>query len=260
MAQGKIYNYILENIEKKGALFFLLLDPDKVKTEQLDEIVLQCESADVDVFLIGGSLILDSDFNEFVKTIKSKTRIPVVIFPGGIEQVSIYADAILFLSIISGRNPENLIGKHVIAAPLIKRINLEPISTAYILVESGRTTTAEFLSNSKPIPRHKPDLAAAHALAAEYIGMKLIYLEAGSGAELSVPEEMIYAVSKMCSVPLIVGGGIRSPEIARKKVEAGANIIVVGNHFDNPENFNQLKKFTSMVHYKLERTTEVWNG
>ncbi|MCX8056657.1 MAG: geranylgeranylglyceryl/heptaprenylglyceryl phosphate synthase [Ignavibacteria bacterium] len=257
MIHGKTYQYILEGIEKKGALFFLLLDPDKTSADKIDDLITHIESADVDALLIGGSLILDSDFNDFVKTIKSKTKIPVVIFPGGVEQVSPYADAILFLSIISGRNPENLIGKHVIAAPLIKRINLEPISTAYILVESGKTTTAEFLSNSKPIPRHKPDLAAAHALAAEYLGMKLIYLEAGSGAELSVPEEMIYVVSKMCSVPIIVGGGIRSPEVARKKVEAGAKIIVVGNHFDNHENFSELEKFTSAVHYKLNRLSEV---
>ena len=253
----KVYDYIKENIEKKGSLFFLLIDPDKMKIEKIDELVPVFEDADVDVLLIGGSLILDSDFNEFVKAIKNKTKIPVVIFPGGIEQVSPYADAILFLSIVSGRNPENLIGKHVIAAPLIKRINLEPISTAYILVESGRTTTAEFLSNSKPIPRHKPDLAAAHALAAEYLGMKLVYLEAGSGAELSVPEEMIYIVSRMVSIPVIVGGGIRSPIEARKKVEAGAKIVVVGNYFDNPENFKQLKDFTSTVHYKLKNSLEV---
>lgn len=257
MSQGKIYNYILQGIEKKGALFFLLLDPDKTRVDQLEKLFPEFEDSDVDVLLIGGSLILDSDFNEFVRIIKSKTKIPVVIFPGGVEQVSPYADAILFLSIVSGRNPENLIGKHVIAAPLIKRINLEPISTAYILVESGKTTTAEFLSNSKPIPRHKPDLAAAHSLAAEYLGMKLIYLEAGSGAELTVPEEMIYTVSRMCSIPVIVGGGIRSPEVARKKIEAGAKIVVVGNHFDDPKNFNQLREFTSSVHYKLKVTKEV---
>jgi len=254
---SKVYDYIIENLDRKGALFFLLIDPDKTKVEKLDELIPLFEDADVDILLLGGSLILDSDFNEYVKSIKNKTKLPVVIFHGGIEQVSPYADAILFLSIVSGRNPENLIGKHVIAAPLIKRINLEPISTAYILVESGKTTTAEFLSNSKPIPRHKPDLAAAHALAAEYLGMKLVYLEAGSGADLSVPEEMISFVSKTISVPLIVGGGIRSPEEARRKVQAGAKIIVVGNHFDKPENFSQLREFTSAVHYKVKNSTEV---
>ena len=257
MASSKVYSYILKNIQEKGALFFLLLDPDKVDTYSLPDLAEKIEKADVDVVLVGGSLIINSDFNDFISHLKKLIKIPVVIFPGGIEQISPFADAILFLSILSGRNPENLIGKHVLAAPLIKKINLEPISTGYILVESGKTTTAEFLSNSKPIPRHKPELAMAHALAGEFLGMKLIYLEAGSGAELTVPEEMIYFVTKFCSIPVIVGGGIRSPEVARKKVDAGAKIVVVGNFFDNHENYDQLKAFTDAVHYKLKKSYEV---
>lgn len=255
--KSKIYSQILNIIGKKGAAFFILVDPDKITIESIPELLSKLESADVDAILVGGSLIFDSDFQNFIKTIKTFSKLPVIIFPGGVEQVSPYADAILFLSIISSRNPENLIGKQVIAAPLIHRINLEPISTGYILVESGKVTTAEFLSNSKPIPRHKPELAAAHALAAEYLGMKLVYLEAGSGAELSVPEEMIFAVSRTCSIPVIVGGGIRTPELARKKVEAGAKIIVVGNHFNNKKNWDYLKDFAEAVHYKIKKSTEV---
>lgn len=250
----KVFNHILDTINERGAFYFVLIDPDKTNSENLELLIKNCKEAEVDGLLVGGSLLLSSDFNEYLKRVKELSNLPVVIFPGGVDQVSPFADAILFLSIISGRNADNLIGKHVIAAPLIKRIGIEPISTGYMLIESGKTTTAEFMSGSKPIPREKPEIAAAHALAAEYLGMKLVYLEAGSGAEKTVPEEMIYLVSKMTSIPVIVGGGIRDPLTARKKVEAGAKIIVTGNFFNAVENYSLLRDFSDAIHFKSKKS------
>ena len=156
----------------------------------------------------------------------------------------------MFLYIISGRNPEHLIGKHVIASPLIKQAGIEPISTGYILVESGVTTTAVYMSGSMPVPGNKPEIAAATALAGEYLGMMLIYLEAGSGADKSVPDEMVKAVTDVCSVPVVVGGGIKNPQTARSKVNNGARIIVTGNFFENENNWELIKDFASAVHFK----------
>ena len=246
-----IYNQLLKTIEKKGAAYLILLDPDKMNSDKLEAFIKKCNDTYVDGFLIGGSLMLNGDFDSFLKRVKQLTKLPVIIFPGAVDQISSYADAILFLSVVSGRNPEHLIGKHVLAAPLLKRADLEPISTAYILVESGTTTTAQYMSGSTPIPRNKPEIAAATALASEYIGMKFIYLEAGSGAHQTVPNEMVKAVSLVCSVPIIVGGGIKSPKTAREKIDNGANIIVTGNFFENENNWNLLKEFAEAVHTKL---------
>jgi len=195
--------------------------------------------------------MISGDLDSFIEVVKVETSLPLIIFPGSINQISSIADAILFLSVISGRNSEHLIGKHVTASPLIKRANIEPISTGYILVESGVTTTAVYMSGSLPVPRNKPEIAAATALAGEYLGMKFIYLEAGSGAQDSVPDEMVKAVSNECAIPIIVGGGIRTPEAARKKVDNGASIIVTGNFFENENNWDLIKEFASAVHYKL---------
>ena len=249
-----IYNQLLKTIEKKGAAYLILLDPDKLNSDKLEAFIKKCNDADVDGFLIGGSLMLNGDFDGFKKRLKQSTKLPAMIFPGAINQVSSYADAILFLSVVSGRNPEHLIGKHVLAAPLIKRAKLEPISTAYILIESGTSTTAQYMSGSLPIPRNKPEIAAATALASEYIGMKLIYLEAGSGAQQTVPNEMVKAVSSVCSVPIIVGGGIKSPSAAREKVDNGAKIIVTGNFFENENNWGLIKEFADAVHKKMPVT------
>jgi putative glycerol-1-phosphate prenyltransferase len=158
------------------------------------------------------------------------------------------ADALLFLSIISGRNADHLIGQHVLAAPAIRQLGLEAISTGYMMIESDRVSSAEFISNTRPIPRNKPDVAAAHAMAAELLGMKLIYLEAGSGAGLQVPCEIVRAVSRAVSLPIIVGGGIRSPEDAAALVNAGASIIVIGNHFEEEEHRKQLGVFARAIH------------
>jgi putative glycerol-1-phosphate prenyltransferase len=221
----------------------------KIKSKQLPAFIESATAAGVDAFLIGGSLLFSNEFDETLKLIKQHTQVPVVIFPGNVSQVSSVADAMLFLLLISGRNPENLIGNHVIAAPIIKRMGLETISTGYILVEGGHVTSVEFMSNTKPIPRNKADIAVAHALAAEMIGIKMLYLEAGSGAELSVPEAMIQKVAKYCTLPLIVGGGIRTPEEARQKVEAGASFVVTGTIIEEQSQSSLIKQFADAIHH-----------
>ncbi len=246
-----IYNNILKTIQQKGAAYLILLDPDKLVGDSINKFVGVCEKSGVDGFLVGSSLMLDGNFEVFVKKVKSITKLPVIIFPGAINQVTAAADAILFLSVVSGRNPEHLIGKHVISAPIIKQANLEAISTAYILIESGNSTTAQYMSSSLPIPRNKPEIAAATALAAEYLGMKLVYLEAGSGAHETVPNEMVKLVSEYCNIPIIVGGGIKSPNEARQKVKNGANIIVTGNFFENENNWDLIKQFADAVHVNI---------
>lgn len=246
----KIYNYLKNVITAKGAAYLVLLDPDKLTEDKITKLVDVCSSSGVDGFLIGGSLMINGDIGSFTARLKSLTNLPAIIFPGSVNQVTSNADALFFLSVISGRNAEHLIGKHVLAAPLIKKAAIEVLSTGYIIVESGSITTAQYMSGSFPMPRNKPEIAAATALAAEYMGMKFIYLEAGSGAELPVPNEMIKAVSSYCTVPIIVGGGIKSPHTAREKVKNGANIIVTGNFFENENNWHLIKDFASAVHFK----------
>jgi len=244
------YNYLKDIISAKGAAYLILLDPDKLNEDKLGDFIRICSRSGVDGFLIGGSLMINGDMSSFTKRLKSLTDLPAIIFPGSVNQVTPKADAILYLSVISGRNPEHLIGKHVLAAPLIKKAGIEVLSTGYIIVDSGSMTTAQYMSGSFPMPRNKPEIAAATALAAEYLGMKFIYLEAGSGAELTVPDEMVSAVSSFCSIPIIVGGGIKSPDVARNKVKNGAGIIVTGNFFENENNWHLIKDFASAVHVK----------
>jgi len=246
----RVFNQLNNIISKRGAAYLVLVDPDKTSGKELENFVEVCFESGVDGFLIGGSLMINPNLKEEIDIIKRKCPLPVIIFPGSINQISPNADALLYISLISGRNAEHIIGKHVLAAPLIKKSGIEAISTGYILVESGSVTTAEYVSGSKPIPRNKPEIAMATALAGELMGMKYIYLEGGSGAKLSVPEDMIKLVSSNCTIPVIVGGGIRDAETAGKKVEAGAKIIVTGNHFENGNNWDQLKSFSDAIHFK----------
>jgi phosphoglycerol geranylgeranyltransferase len=239
---------LLEIREQRGAGYIVLIDPDKLSLEENIKLAAQAEKEDADCIFIGGSLLSTPIFDELVKQIKSAVTIPVIIFPGGVQQISRHADAILFMSVISGRNPDLLIGQHVLGAPIVKMLNLETISTGYMLIESGKVTSAEFMSNTKPIPRDKPDIAVAHALAAEYLGMKLIYLEAGSGALHPVPDEMIQAVARTCSLPIIVGGGIRTPEVAAQKVKAGASFIVTGNVLEKGKPEGIIQDFAKAIH------------
>ncbi len=207
---------------------WLLLDPDAQEPEELAQTAAEAEEAGVSAILIGGSFIDHDGFDEAVKAVKGRVQRPVLLFPGGSRQISRHADGVLFMSLLSGRNPQFLIGEQVMAAPLIKRLGIPVLSMAYLLIESGVVTSAEFVSDTKPIPRDKPKFAAAHAMAAELFGMQAVYLEAGSGAKLPVPEEMIRLVSKSVEIPIIVGGGITTHELALKAAKAGAKAIVVG--------------------------------
>ena len=210
----------------------VLIDPDDVKPNALDHLVGLSVHAGVDVFFIGGSLIVNNQLDACLAAIKSRCDIPLVLFPGDSYQLSYKADGILFLSLISGRNPELLIGKHVISAPYLKMSPLEVIPTGYMLVDGGVPTTVSYISNTNPIPADKHDIAACTALAGEMLGLKCMFMDAGSGARWPVPDEMIQAVRSAVDVPLIIGGGIRTPEDAQRKVHAGADIIVVGNAFE----------------------------
>lgn len=206
----------------------LLVDPDKSDTSDCKQIGESAESAGVDFFFVGSSLITNGNFEECIQTLK-RYSIPVILFPGNAMQVSINADALLFLSLISGRNPEMLIGRHVLAAPALKKSQLEIIPTGYMLIDSGAPTSVSYMSGTIPIPYDKDDIAYCTALAGEMLGLKLIYLDAGSGARFTVSNHMIEAVKKNISVPLIVGGGIRTPEKISEMCMAGADLIVVGN-------------------------------
>lgn len=208
----------------------VLVDPDKAEDpSRLHHLINLATENCVDYFFVGGSLVTSTNLSEVVRTIKENVTIPVVLFPGHSIQVEASADALLFLSLISGRNPELLIGQHVVAAPILKNTRLEIVPTGYMLINSGRITSVAYISNTIPIPDDKYSLAASTALAGEMLGLQLIYIDAGSGAEKEISPRMIAAVRKSISVPLIVGGGINSAQKAIAALEAGADLIVVGN-------------------------------
>jgi len=246
----KVFEKLKSVADQKGGAYLILIDPDTRKGAELKDFVLEVSSQGADAILVGGSLIIDMDFQNSMKIVKENSKLPIIIFPGSVQQLSYDADAILYLSLISGRNPNYLFGEHVIAAPFIKKMGIEPISTGYMLFESGSTTTAEFMSNTKPLPINKPEIAMAHALAAQYFGMSVIYMEAGSGAKHAIPSSVVKAVSSYIDIPVIVGGGIRTPEEARERSEAGATFIVTGNIYDNSENIKLISEFARAVHIK----------
>jgi putative glycerol-1-phosphate prenyltransferase len=224
-----VYKELLNRRAAGKKSFAVLVDPDKTQIDQVGELIEKCVSAEVDFLLVGGSLVVSTHLEELVLSIKAQTKIPVILFPGSPSQVTPAADALLYLSLISGRNPELLIGQHVISAPLVKKSGLEIISTGYMVVDGGLPTTVSYISNANPLPSNKNEIAVCTALAGEMLGMKLIYLDAGSGALMPIPTEMIKAVSEQISIPLIVGGGITTPEKAAANCRAGADLIVVGN-------------------------------
>lgn len=226
---NSIYTQILSNTKKNKKQLAVLIDPDKQNTKELDGLIEKANKYKLDFWLVGGSLLVSGDLDETVKYLKNKSEIPVILFPGSPNQISKYADGILFLSLISGRNPEMLIGNHVIAAPYIKKTNLEVLSTGYLIIDAGKQTTASYISNSTPIPQNKPEIAACTALAGQYLGLKNIYLDAGSGAQQPVSNEIIKEVKKVIDIPLIVGGGIKNKNQIESAYKAGADIVVIGN-------------------------------
>ena len=227
----KILN--LKQLKKKALA--VLLDPDKIESATFNQFLYSCVENRVDFFFVGGSLITNHIMAEMIDTIHRQTNIPVVIFPGNSLHIEPSADGILLLSLISGRNPDYLIGQHVIAAPILKKSGLEVLPTGYILVDSGRQTTVSYISNTTPIPHDKADIAACTAIAGELLGLRLVYLDGGSGAINPVSPKMIRKVKENISAPLIVGGGINSADKAHDALDAGADIIVIGNAFEkNP--------------------------
>ena len=232
------FNEQLQDRSKKR--FALLVDPDKYDDRMLDGLITHINQDPPDLLLVGGS-ILFKPIEITVTALKLGTKLPVFIFPGNVIQLSDRADGILFLSLISGRNAEYLIGNHVLAAPHLNRSGIEVIPTAYMLIENGRSTSVEYMSNTRPIPAHKPEIAVATAMAGEMLGMKSIYLEAGSGSAHPVGLDMIQAIRRKISLPLIVGGGITATDRARAIYEAGADMIVVGTAVE--ENHGLIKDF-----------------
>ena len=230
-----IYNSIIKDKKRGKKSLVILIDPDKINLKKIDKLADKIHQSGANYVFVGGSLLSDNSFEKTVEQLKKSLKIPVIIFPGNNLQISKYADAILFLSLISGRNPEYLIGQQVAVAPLLAKTKLEVISTGYILIESGKITSVEYISNTKPIPQDKPDIAVATALAGQMLGMKMIYLEAGSGASKPVSEKMIQSVSKHLKIPVIVGGGIRTKKQIQKAFKAGADIVVVGTAFEEGE-------------------------
>ena len=243
-----IFQSLVDIANLRGGCYVILIDPDKKNDDSIYTQVEIANKSEVDAIFVGGSIMMDGKCNDRVEKIKHLSNIPVILFPGGVNQISSQYDAILFLSLLSGRNPHYLIGEQVISAPIIKDLGLETLPTGYILLDGGAVTSVEFMSGTRPIPMNKKDIVASHALAGEYLGMKLIYLEAGSGAKNPVSKEIIEFVNDFVSIPIIVGGGISSPEIAARSVKAGASIIVTGTAVE--KNSNCMHEFANAIHWK----------
>ncbi len=232
---------ILKALCDKRKLISVLIDPDYRNFGQLGKLLTLCNQKSVDFLLVGGSLLSEGNIEETILFIKERTQIPVIIFPGTSPQISNKADAILLLSLVSGRNADLLIGKHVESAFRLKASGLEILPTGYMLIDGGKPTTASYISFTQPLPDDKPMLAAATALAAEQLGMKVLYLDGGSGAAKQVPVEIIKAVRLHTHLPLIVGGGLKTKEDIEYVFEAGATMVVIGNALENnPELLNDL--------------------
>ena len=232
-----LYNQILASKKAKKKLLAILIDPDKIEISTIGLVSKKINQSPATHIFIGGSTFIGNQLDEIILKLKSNVSIPIILFPGNLIQISDKADGILFLSLISGRNSDYLIDHHVNASPILKKTNLEVISTGYLLIESGKQTAVELVSQTKPLSRTNSNYILQTAQAGEMLGNKLIYLEAGSGADLPVPEKIITLLSENIEIPLIVGGGIQSLLEIEKAFKAGADIVVIGTAFENNINF-----------------------
>ncbi|MER3469838.1 MAG: geranylgeranylglyceryl/heptaprenylglyceryl phosphate synthase [Chitinophagaceae bacterium] len=241
-----VYQSLLEKKKAGKKSFAILIDPDKVSVDSLTNIIKLAIDAKADYFFVGGSLVISDNLDACILQIKKACDIPILLFPGSPSQISKHADALLYLSLISGRNPELLIGQHVISAPFVKKSGLEIIPTGYIVVDGGAATTVSYISNATPVPTDKADIAMCTAMAGEMLGMKLIYMDAGSGAKKAISEEMIATVAQQIEIPLIIGGGIRDAEKAYLNCKAGADVIVIGNAIEKQPSL--IKEMADAIH------------
>jgi phosphoglycerol geranylgeranyltransferase len=241
-----IYEQLKKGKKEGKKAFAVLIDPDKVNPAKIAELCSIAMEAAVDYLFVGGSLVVTNHLDDVVQNVNRETDIPVILFPGSPSQISRYADALLYLSLISGRNPELLIGQHVISAPMVRQSGLEIMSTGYMVVDGGAPTTVSYISNAAPIPHDKNEIAVCTAMAGEMLGMKLIYMDSGSGARRAITETMINAVASHIEVPLVIGGGITTPEKAYLNSRAGADVIVVGNAIE--KEITLLREMSDAVH------------
>ena len=241
-----IYHSLTERKRRQKKSFAVLIDPDKVNDHNMGQLIRSAIDAQVDYFFVGGSLVISNYIDECVQLIKKSCDIPVILFPGSPSQVSKYADALLYLSLISGRNPELLIGQHVVSAPIVKQSGLEIMPTGYMVIDGGAPTTVSYISNASPLPSDKNEIAMCTAMAGEMLGMKLIYMDAGSGAKKAIAETMIQKVASCIEVPMIIGGGITTPEKAYNNCKAGADVIVVGNAIEKDPSI--MKEIAAAIH------------
>ena len=241
-----IYQSLTDRKQQHKKSFAVLIDPDKVNDSNMDQLIRLAVDAKVDYFLVGGSLVISNYLDDCVKLIKRSCSIPVILFPGSPNQVSKYADGLLYLSLISGRNADLLIGQHVVSAPVVKQSGLEILPTGYMVVDGGAPTTVSYISNASPLPSDKNEIAMCTAMAGEMLGMKLIYMDAGSDAKRAITEDMIRQVAHVIEVPLIIGGGITEPEKAYLNCKAGADVIVVGNAIEKDASL--IREMAAAVH------------
>jgi phosphoglycerol geranylgeranyltransferase len=232
-----IYNQILQSKKANQKLLAILLDPDKIVWENLSHLIDSINESPATHIFVGGSIVESKILDKLILRIKENVHLPIILFPGNPSQISSHADGILFLSLISGRNPDYLIEHQVNAVPILKKMDLEVIPTGYLLIESGAQTAVERVSETKPLDRNNIDYVVHTAQAGEMLGKKLIYLEAGSGAQQAVPLEMIQQVSQNIKIPLIVGGGIIDLQGIQEAYTAGADLVVIGTAFENDADF-----------------------